>query len=160
MNEQNTPSKTTMIELLKEWIKQRAGLDPRNYISGWNDTSGRRAYRSEQRSITQDRHDAERLLQAVEGIDDITAADLMNATRAYSGRLQFTQTTTGGWKIEYCTGQYFPTEYRAAVCAVLASALWDDSRKDIPAEVENKGDYLRKHFRHWFGKAIADRWFQ
>lgn len=155
----NTPSKTTIISLLESWINQRAGLDPRNYISGWNDTAGRSAYRSEQRSITQDKHDAERLLRAVEGIEDITAADLMEATRAYSGRLQIKQNATGSWEIEYCTGQYFPTEYRAAVCAVLASALWYDSRKDIPEEVENKGEYLRKSFVRWFGRGIARRWF-
>lgn len=28
-------------------------------------------------------------------------------------------------KIDYCTGQYWPTEYRAAVCSVAASTLWD-----------------------------------
>jgi hypothetical protein len=36
--------------------------------------------------------------------------------------------------IGYCTGQYFPTEYRRAVCAVLASALWEYTRgKAMPA---------------------------
>lgn len=28
-------------------------------------------------------------------------------------------------KIDYCTGQYWPTEYRRAVCSVAASTLWD-----------------------------------
>ena len=28
-------------------------------------------------------------------------------------------------KIDYCTGQYFPTEYRRAVAAICAGALWD-----------------------------------
>ena len=155
----NTPSKSTIISLLESWINQRAGLDPRDYISGWNDTAGRSAYRSEQRSITQDKHDAERLLRSVSSLDSITAADLMEATRAYSGRLQIKQKDNGSWEIEYCTGQYFPTEYRAAVCAVLASALWNDSRKDVPEEVENKGEYLRKSFVRWFGRSIARRWF-
>lgn len=31
----------------------------------------------------------------------------------------------GAVTIDYCTGQYWPTEYRRAVCAVLASAIWD-----------------------------------
>lgn len=36
--------------------------------------------------------------------------------------------------VDYCTGQYFPTEYRRAVCAVLASALWDYTRENaMPA---------------------------
>jgi hypothetical protein len=35
--------------------------------------------------------------------------------------------------IDYCTGQYWPTEYRRAVCAVLASALWEYTRNTMPA---------------------------
>lgn len=148
----NTPSKQTIIELLQDWIKQRSGMEFANY-------GDVKSYRAEQRSITQDRHDAERLLRSVEGIESITAADLMDATRAFSGRLQIKQKENGSWFIDYCTGQYFPTEYRAAACAVLASALWNDSRKDVPEDVENKGEYLRKHFSHWFGRGIARRWF-
>lgn len=34
--------------------------------------------------------------------------------------------------IDYCTGQYWPTEYRRAVCAVLASALRDYQRANMP----------------------------
>ena len=29
---------------LSTWIRQRPGLDYRNYSSGWNDVEGRRAY--------------------------------------------------------------------------------------------------------------------
>jgi hypothetical protein len=36
-----------------------------------------------------------------------------------------------GLRIDYCTGQYFPTEYRKAVCAVLASALWAKYREGM-----------------------------
>ena len=34
-------------------------------------------------------------------------------------------------ELDYCTGQYWPTEYRAAACAVLASALWAYWRADM-----------------------------
>lgn len=37
--------------------------------------------------------------------------------------------------VGYCTGQYFPTEYRRAVCAVLASALWDYVREHCMPKV-------------------------
>jgi hypothetical protein len=32
-------------------------------------------------------------------------------------------------KVDYCTGQYFPTEYRAAVARFCASVLWDFVRE-------------------------------
>lgn len=50
-------------------------------------------------------------------------------------------------------------EYRAAACAVLASALWDYYRANIPPETEKKGDKLRAKFRRMFGDSIASRWF-
>ncbi len=78
--------------------------------------------------------------------------------------------------IDYVTGQYGPTEYRRAVCAVLASALWEYTRdkcKPEPTLHHNSetgetlhrykgmraGDWLRAHFRQQFGRGIASRWF-
>jgi hypothetical protein len=42
--------------------------------------------------------------------------------------------------LDYCTGQYFPTEYRRAACAVLASALWSAKRDNMPAPRYVMGD--------------------
>jgi hypothetical protein len=145
-------TKTQIISLLTAWINQRPGLDPRNYISGWNDTSGRAAYFSESRHITTQKHEATKLLRAVE-MSQITAEELTAAFHAYSGRLQLTQTGTE-YRLDYCTGQYFPTEYRAAACAVLAQALWDYHRDDT-----STGDSLRSKFNRMFGKTIANKWF-
>lgn len=84
-----------------------------------------------------------------------------------------------GVQIEYCTGQYFPTEYRRAACAVLASAIWAAMRANMPApreprltrthgtftsehdNIEGKtpGDWLRSKARAEFGRGIAARWF-
>jgi hypothetical protein len=78
--------------------------------------------------------------------------------------------------VDYCTGQYFPTEYRRAVCAVLASALWTYTREHCMPEPTlhhnsetgetlhrykgmHAGDWLRAHFRQQFGRGIASRWF-
>jgi hypothetical protein len=91
-------------------------------------------------------------------------------------------------EIDYCTGQYFPTEYRRAACAVLASALWEYTREhcsprgtererhvqhgsatNLPMSTETQwklgakwmspGDWLRAHFAREFGRGIASRWF-
>jgi hypothetical protein len=47
------------------------------------------------------------------------------ARSAFSGRLNIQQVDGEGVRIHYTTGQYYPAEYRRAVAAVAASALWD-----------------------------------
>lgn len=78
---------------------------------------------------------------------------------------------TGKWRLEYCTGQYFPTEYRKAVCAVLAAALWEYWRDGHNASITTKfkegsdlralsvRSMIRKSARKEFGLAIAKRYF-
>lgn len=145
-------TKEKYIAALFKFVGQRPGLEFRNYGSA-------AAYRSEMRRITRQRHDFRRLAHEIELASGISAENLVDAARsAFSGRLTFVEK---GDKVgvDYCAGQYFPTEYRAAACAVLASALWDHYRSDIPPETENKGDKLRAKFRRMFGASIASRWF-
>ena len=111
-------NKAQIIAAIEGWIKQRPGLDYGNY-------GDPKSYRAEVRSITADMHDARVLLRAVEMRDSITAEMLLQAfPRAYSGRLSISE-KDGRAVLDYCTGQYWPTEYRRAACAVLASAIWD-----------------------------------
>lgn len=135
--------KETIIAALCAFINQRSGMDPRNYGDG---LEGWRAYRTESRSVTRDLHDARELLRSVELRDSISAEDLKAAFRAFSGRLRLIDKSaryddgSSYWVygVDYCTGQYFPTEYRKAVAAVCASALWNRKRADMPP-VESYG---------------------
>jgi hypothetical protein len=91
-------------------------------MRGWNDTAGRSAYRSDARSITKDLHDARYLLDYIAIRDSITAERILEAAKhSFSGRLSITP-DGDGFKVDYCTGQYWPTEYRRATAAVLSSA--------------------------------------
>lgn len=156
-----------ILALLESWVTQRPGLDPRDYISGWNDTNGRSAYRSDSRRITQQRNDALAMLRYISLRESITA-DMLKAAipRAFSGRLKLENVAgTYPLKLSYCTGQYWPTEYRAAACAVLAAAIWDwlrtlldDSPQPI-AGCKSPGDWLRATARRELGASIARRWF-
>jgi len=154
-------NKTALLDTLHRWIAKRPGLDSRDYIRGWNDRDGRAAYFSESRSITKDRHQAEALLGYVARRDSITAEDILEASKhAFSGRLTITPQNDGdGFSINYCVGQYWPTEYRRAACAVLASAIWNRLREDLPPEIENRGDAIRKNARRELGRTLAARWF-
>lgn len=151
-----------IINALRDWIKQRPGLEFGNY-------GDVRTYRAELRSIARDRRDAETLLTAVASNDDIGADALEAAFRgAFSGRLsavwcrrdadgRLEKCERAGADrlcLDYCTGQYWPTEYRRAACAVLASALWEYHRDHATVP----GD-IRAHFRREFGARTQRRWF-
>ena len=156
--------KQQIIDDLRTFAHQRPGLEYGNYGDPV-------AYRAEMRSITKDLHQARELLRYVEMRDSITGDDIIAASKsAYSGRL------TIGAKIDYCTGQYWPTEYRRAVCAVLAAAIWAWKRDQCMPEPTlhhnsetgetvqrykglRAGDYLRANLNREFGRGIAARWF-
>jgi hypothetical protein len=169
--------KAAIIHALRVFARQRSGIEWGNYGGDGS------AYRSEVRSITKDYAQAKVLLRSVE-LRGISADDIVRASRdAYSGRLTMTERADGSIRIDYCTGQYFPTEYRRAVCAVLASALWAHVR-DLcmpapngkvtvahgkgPFRTESEHDsvdglspgaWLRRYFVCVFGRGIARRWF-
>lgn len=165
--------KIAIIAALDAWIRQRPGLEFGNY----GEVS---AYRAELRQITKDLQHARTLLRAVE-LSSITGDALAAAFKhAYSGRLSLnthliaTNEGVGArYTLDYCTGQYWPTEYRKAAAAVCASALWDFHRdfcmpeptfgESVPTRPLyhgiNAGDFLRKSFKRQFGASIQKRWF-
>ncbi len=170
-------TKLAICNALRAWVNQRPGLEYGNYCSGWNDKAGRAAYFAEMRQITKDRADALTILRYVELRDSITAEMLIAAfPRAYSGRLTLDHDAKGRMRLDYCTGQYWATEYRKAACAVLASAVWDWFRTHCMPEdnlVHNSetgetfkrydglraGDYIRRAFRREFGRSLASAYF-
>lgn len=143
-------SKEYLLRCIRAFVAQRPGMEFGNY----GDVA---AYRSESRSITKDRHDAERLIDQVAWRDSITTEDIIKASeQAFSGRLTIKRVGESGFKIDYCTGQYFPTEYRKAVCAVLASVFWGYFRTCYPA---SNGNDIRRLARREIGRTVAHRWF-
>ena len=162
--------KQQIITALYAFIAQRAGLEFGNY-------GDVKSYRAEQRAITKDRHHARQLIRDVELRDSISADDILTAAKgAYSGRLTIVTRDDGAVAVDYCTGQYFPTEYRRAVCAVMASVLWNWKRTQcMPAPTLHHntetgetverykglraGDYMRAGFKREYGRGLASRWF-
>ena len=143
-------TKETILDALAKHIAQRSGIDARNYFSDWRDTEGRKAFAAEYREILREGRDARALLYAVRRSPSITVHDILAASkRAFSGCLSWNDEKQ---RWDYCTGQYFPTEYRAAACAVLASVLWNWSERPTT-------DDKRKYFRGEFGRGIQSRWF-
>jgi hypothetical protein len=143
-----TDERTAILATIRAHIMSRPGLEWQNY----GDAA---SYRAEMRGITRDRADAMQLLNAVELRDGITAEDLKYALQHnFSGRLTW---DSEAQRLEYCTGQYYPTEYRAAACAVLAGALrryWRENNTGRP------GEGLYALAQSHFGRGIANRWFR
>ncbi len=144
--------KENLIRTLRAFMRQRPGLEFGNY----GDVS---AYRSEMRSISKSLQHAELMLANIAWRDSITADSIINAAKhAFSGRLSIVEFADkpGRIAIDYCPGQYGPTEYRNAVCAVLSFVLWDYWRTNGAST----GDAIRKMARDEFGRTIASTWFR
>lgn len=140
-------TKEQLLAALYSFVNQRSGIDGANYAGS------REAFMGDYRPIIRYGKHARVLLRAVELRGGITAENILAATRAYSGRLQFAENAKGVY-VDYTTGQYFPTEYRNAACAVLARCLWDYRASDAKTGAE-----IRKWARQEFGRAIANTWF-
>jgi len=138
-----------VLQALEKHINQRSGIEWRDYYSSWSDTEGRKAFSLERYEIAKDGKDARTLLLAV-ATRDISADAVLSACRC--GRLSYNPDKGA---FDYCTGQYFPTEYRAAACRVLATALWDYLR--------DQGYTTREQIQKWaraeLGRGICNRWF-
>ena len=140
--------KSTIIAALYKWIAQRPVLDFGNY----GDVSD---YRSEMRSITRDPQHARTMIDYVARHDSITAKMILNEAR--TGRL--TMATDGNKvTIDYVTGQYWPTEYRRAVCSLMATVIWHWLRSNLGDGCT--GDDIRKAAHRELGASIARRWFK
>ena len=135
-----------MLEELHRFIRQRPGLEFGNYKDATE-------YRRELRQITRDKRDAETMLFHVWRSLMVTKTLREGSEQAFSGRLSW-----NGKAWEYVTGQYWPTEYRRAACAVLARALWlhwSSAWSARPFSAES----VRAEAKRSLGVGIAKRWF-
>lgn len=140
--------KKQILAALSKFAEQRPGFDFRNYGDAKN-------YRHDTRRSSQHLSDFRALIADVLANPGVHAEDLVNASGG--GRLTVTVPKAGP-EIEYCAGQYWCVEYRAAACALLARVLWVDKAAE-QLESDGKCDYLRRHFCKKFGRGLASRWF-
>jgi len=139
--------KQTVIDALNAWVNQRPGLDYGNY-------GDLVAYRAEVRSIGKDLQHARAMINYVAWHDSITAEMILDAAK--SGRLSIV-VTDGTVAIDYCTGQYWCTEYRPAVCRLLSTVIWYWMRDNMLDPVT--GNDIRRQASRELGTSIARRWF-
>lgn len=112
----------SILSHIETFINQRAGLDPANYgchpeqlkySTREQRIDARRSMAQDARTIAADGKRARLALAEARSYPADYAA-LMDGFGAFSGRL-----TWDNDGLSYCTGQYYPTEYRKAAAAVL-----------------------------------------
>jgi hypothetical protein len=133
---------------LRAFILQRPGFEPANYAGA------PAAYRADYARCLADRNDALALLAHVSRASDTATMELSIADALRSGRVEW---DASAQSFDYCTGQYFPTEYRNAACQLLARALWVYWRGNAPADCSR--DVMMRIARNVLGKRLARRWF-
>lgn len=147
--------KSRIIASLRKHIAGRSGMDWRNY-------GDRASAMEDYRKILTHGKDARAMLRVVE-LSSMTAQELFAGFRAYSGRLSYDPAKG----CDYCAGQYYATEYRAAACAVLANAIGQAVMDDFNQAKAQNGlalgsarEHLLRYAKRNLGRAIADRWFK
>ena len=120
----------TALVLLVEFAAQNPGLDFANY-------GDLKPYRADSRQIGRDWNRFKAALKEAAYLNGTDQDVIQAAPHAFSGRLEWKTPTwweTGKaqplqW--HYCTGQYFPTEYRKAAASVLEAAC-NAKRRQAP----------------------------
>lgn len=130
---------TKIFNALERFIKARSGMDARDYGT---DANGRKAYQAEARTIAKQRREALKALAEARAMEPRYDVLIASFPAAFSGRLSW-----NGERLEYCTGQYRPTEYRQAAGAVLRqyiSACKQAAAKERPRtfSYESIGDVI------------------
>ena len=138
--ENNTPTREEILSQLSHFIHQRPGFEWGNYDSA-------ASYRADYNRARRDMQDADALLAEISWRETIDAKRILYVLTS-GDRLEWT-----GKGLHYTAGQYFPTEYRAAACRVLATILWNYFRDDCNAKPR---EYALKNIRN---KSVARRWF-
>lgn len=128
---------------LRAFILQRPRFEPANYGGCAS------AYRADYARCLADRNDALALLAYVERASNPERVAGCFAEALRSSRLEWNESAQA---FDYCTGQYFPTEYRSAACRLLVTVL------RTYCNILNHADMLQSA-RNAFGKRLARRWF-
>jgi hypothetical protein len=140
------------IELLTKFVNQRPGLDFANYGDS-------KSYNSESREITKDRNDYFELLSlAFIRLGSDFETKLKFNLENSSGRL-----TLKNGSLDYCTGQYFPTEYRPAANRILSQLIFnnyrDEQEQNAPNPLYKNGNEIRKAIKRAVSQRVYKNYF-
>jgi hypothetical protein len=171
-------SSELVFDALRRFINERPNLDPANYGCDpkqlnytqpreWR--AARNAMRQDARTIAKDGTRARKALAEAQQYPLNVELLAESFKRAFSGRLEWDEYG----ELNYCIGQYYPTEYRAAAAAVLEHYIHLVKPKFLPpdgqifysaADIEQAASRAGSHFfdksakRFFRSRILPDAW--
>ena len=148
MNTQTqTPETINAARLLSDFANQRPGLDPRDYGGG---REGWLCDRREAAEISRDLSDFRELFNLA---FNLYGGQFPELVADYLSKSSDRLTLKDG-KLEYITGQYWPTEYRPAASRCLDSLIW----RYYQNQYETGGE-IRKAIRKRLSRRVGRLYF-
>ena len=148
--------KREVLDKLREFIKQPPRLSPADYFGAGGGLEefvrGMSFYKQDKRRIEAHRRDALEMLNLIERIDGITARQLIEASK---DRRLTVHKDGPHVVVDFTTNQNWPTEYRAAVCGLLATVLWQ-----LWKENTYGSDWVIRAAKERLSSRCVHRWFQ
>lgn len=144
------PAQIDFINLLCKFVDSRPCLD----FSDYGDV---KIYRAESREITKDRADFYELLNLARWQVDNLNEKIQQHLITSSDRLTFENN-----KLQYITGQYYPTEYRPAANRVIKSIIWREYMNAKNLDNTNKyetGHDIRKAIKKHLSRRVSRLYF-
>ena len=140
----------SILNQLTKFVLKKPGFDPADYFyhsdSLKNKIDGIKALKADRRISLKDRESYFDILELLSfQLPDYI--DLSAGLETYIKNSNWRITIDENNKIQYITGQYFPTEYRCAACQVLGGYFRQEFMKfhkfTFPDQMKN---YFKKHF--------------
>jgi len=117
----NTASSSLALRAVILFAAQNPGFEWGNYYTLGDIKQSLESYRSDSRPVTRD---WQRICGLLWQTRHVTDADVMLAShQVYAGRLAVGFDLDRNWRVEYVTGQYFPTEYRRAAYLTIERSI-------------------------------------
>lgn len=111
---------------------ERPGFDPHNYVSpgdrGETLRRGIAAYRSDARRAAKGLRDVTLAVREA-FLAGVTDEDLNHSAQGGRVELRLVSACLSAWCAHYHAGQYYPTEYRAAIARVIRDAATHAARR-------------------------------
>lgn len=138
-------NKNEVYDKFAQWINQRPDLD-------WYNYQDRSLMNAECRRIAKQKDDAFKALNLFFMLP-YSEEILRDSMRAFSGRLSFDANDN----LQYVTGQYWPTEYRLAACAVLEQYIFESCRTNRKACLKLISEHCtsKRQFKNWLKLALS-----
>lgn len=136
-------NKQQLVTALLAFTDQRSGIEWCNYTT-------REDFMEDYNGILRHGRIARQLLHWINWHESITADDILQQC---TSRL----TIEPNGSLDYCAGQYWPVEYRQAVCRMCASVIWSYFRDKCNCTT---ADQIRSAARKEFGRGIAQSFFR